>query len=288
MENLHLKEKTIEKISMSQDALDKFITMCMSYAPKLLLAILTLIVGFWISKRIANGALRIFRINHMEPSLSKWLSSFLSAFLKIIIIISVASMVGIETTSFIALLGAAGLAIGLALQGSLTNFTGGLLILFFKPFKVGDYISAQGEEGTVETIDIFYSYLKTSDNRSVILPNGPLAGGKIINVNCLDRRRVDIEVGISYSSDYKIAAEILTKLALSDQRVFSQPAPFIGVKTHGDNAINLVFRVWCRTPDYWDVFYFLNDNLKKTLEDANISIPFPQREVHVFNTKATN
>ncbi len=273
----------MDQLPLNQETLNKLTNMALSYAPRLILAFLTLIIGFWISKKIANGLLGVFKINQVDASLAKWLGSFLSATLKILVIISVASMIGVETTSFIALLGAAGLAVGLALQGSLANFAGGLLILFFKPFKVGDFIKAQGEEGFVETIDIFFTYVRTFDNQVIVLPNGPLAGEKIVNVTRLERRRVDLEIGISYKDDYNLAAEVLIKLALSHPKVFKDPEPFTGVKNYGDNSINILLRVWCPTEDYYDVFYFINNRIKVEFDKAKISIPFPQRDVHIYN-----
>lgn len=270
-------------LPINQETLDNLTTMALSYAPKLLLALITLVIGFWLSKRIANGLIGVLKLNEVDASLAKWLGSFLSVTLKILVIISVASMIGVETTSFIALLGAAGLAVGLALQGSLANFAGGLLILFFKPFKVGDFIKAQGEEGIVDAIDIFFTYVRTFDNQVIVLPNGPLAGDKIVNVNRLETRRVDLEIGISYNDDYNLASKILTELALSHPKVLKDPAPFTGVRTYGDNSINIVLRVWTTTEDYWDVFFYINNRIKVEFDKSKISIPFPQRDVHICN-----
>lgn len=273
MDQLHLNEQTLNNLK----------TMALAYAPKLILALVTLFVGFWLAKKIASAVIAVFHIKSADPSLAKWLGSFLSITLRILVIISVASMIGIETTSFIALLGAAGLAIGLALQGSLANFAGGLIILFFKPFAVGDFIKAQDSEGIVETIDIFFTYVRTFDNQMIILPNGPLANNKVVNVNRLPQRRVDLEIGISYNDDYNLASDILVKLALNHPKVLKDPAPFTGVKTYGDNSINVLLRVWCPAEDYWDVFYHINNSIKVEFDKAKISIPFPQRDVHIYN-----
>lgn len=271
---------------INQQSIDQMILMVWGYVPRLVLAILTLIIGFWLSKRIATSILAAFKLNKVDPSLAGWMSSFLSITLKAVVIISVASMIGIETTSFIAVLGAAGLAVGLALQGSLANFAGGLLILFFKPFVDGDYINAQGEEGIVERIDIFCTYLKTFDNKIIILPNGALAGNKIINLTALDERRVDISVGISYRDNFKKAESALISLGLSDSRVFKTPEPIVRILSYGESSIDLSLRVWCKTTDYWDVQHYLNSNLKDTLEHSGISIPYPQRDLHVYNHQA--
>ncbi len=273
----------MDNLSLNQETIDNLMTMAIGYAPKLLLALLTLIVGFWISRKIANAIQKVLSVKEIDPSLAKWLGSFLSVTLKILVIISVAAMVGIETTSFIALLGAAGLAIGLALQGSLANFAGGLLILFFKPFRVGSHIKAQGEEGIVEIIDIFFTYVRTFDNKMIVLPNGPLAGDKIVNVTKLEKRRVDIEIGISYEDDYNLAAKVLKDLALSNDKVFKTPEPFTGIKNYGDSSINIILRVWCKTEDYWEVYFHINNSLKEKFDNAKLSIPFPQRDVHIYN-----
>lgn len=273
MDQLHLNEQTLNNLK----------TLALAYAPKLILAFVTLFVGFWLAKKVANAVVALFHVKSADPSLAKWLGSFLSITLRILVIISVASMIGIETTSFIALLGAAGLAIGLALQGSLANFAGGLIILFFKPFAVGDFIKAQDSEGIVETIDIFFTYVRTFDNQMIILPNGPLANNKVVNVNRLPKRRVDLEIGISYNDDYNLASDILVKLALNHPKVLKDPAPFTGVKTYGDNSINVLLRVWCPAEDYWDVFYHINNSIKVEFDKAKISIPFPQRDVHIYN-----
>lgn len=276
-------EILLNNLKLNQDTLNQILIQAWSYAPKLILAILTLIVGFWISKRITNSVLRVLKLNAVDPSLAKWMTSFLLISLKAVIVISVASMIGIETTSFIAVLGAAGLAIGLALQGSLANIAGGLLVLFFKPFTIGDYISAQGEEGFVENIDVFYTYLKTFDHRIIILPNGTLAGNKMINHTKLQQRRVDINIGISYKDDFKKAEQVLLELAQSEPKVLKDPAPSTYVKNHSENSVDLVFRVWCNTPDYWDVYFYINNNLKSALDKGHISIPYPQRDVHIYN-----
>lgn len=271
---------------INPQSIDQMILMVWGYVPRLVLAIFTLIVGFWLSKKIAKSILAAFKLNKVDPSLAGWMSSFLSITLKAVVIISVASMIGIETTSFIAVLGAAGLAVGLALQGSLANFAGGLLILFFKPFVDGDYINAQGEEGIVEKIDIFCTYLKTFDNKIIILPNGSLAGNKIINLTALDERRVDIKVGISYKDNFKTAEATLITLGLSDPRVLKTPEPTVRITNYGESSIDLSLRVWCKTADYWDVQHYLNSSLKDILDKSNISIPYPQRDLHVYNHKA--
>ncbi|MBQ4832020.1 mechanosensitive ion channel [Pseudoalteromonas sp. MMG010] len=256
--------------------------MVVSYAPKILLAIITLLIGLWVISLVARALEYVLEKRDFNPSLRKWLGSMAVVLLKACLFISVISMIGVQTTSFIAILGAAGLAVGLALQGSLSNFAGGVLILMFKPFKVGDYIAAQGEEGVVEAIDVFCTFLITLDNRRIILPNGPLASEKINNVTHEPIRRVDLSVGISYNASVDEAQAALISMANKDERVLGDTPPFVGVVGYGDSSIDLTFRVWCKTSDYWDVFFDMNKAIKPALDEANIAIPFPQRDVHLI------
>lgn len=265
------------------DLISKASEMVLIYAPKLLLAIVTLIIGLWIIKLITRAIAYVLEARQFDPSLQKWLASILGVLLKACLFISVISMIGVQTTSFIAILGAAGLAVGLALQGSLSNFAGGVLILIFKPFKVGDYIQAQGQEGVVDAIDVFCTFLTTLDNQQVILPNGPLAGDKLVNLTHQPKRRVDLSVGISYGDNIDKAQQALIAMAKKDPRILSEHEPFVGVSEYGDNSINLVFWVWCKTDDYWDVFFDTNKKIKAALDGAGISIPFPQRDVHIVS-----
>ena len=261
---------------------EKATEMVLLYAPKLLLAIVTLLIGLWAIGLVGKALEFVLEKRDFDLSLRKWLTSILRVLLKACLMISVISMVGVQTTSFIAILGAAGLAVGLALQGSLSNFAGGVLILIFKPYKVGDYIQAQGEEGVVEAIDVFCTFLKTLDNQRVILPNGPLASEKLINVTNEPIRRVDLAVGISYMDSIDAAQDTLLAMGKADHRVLGDPAPFVGVTGYGDSSMDLTIRLWCKTEDYWDVFFDNNKAIKSTLDTAGISIPFPQRDVHVF------
>ncbi len=261
---------------------EKATEMVLLYAPKVVLAIITLLIGLWVIGLAAKALEFVLDKRDFDLSLRKWLTSILRVLLKACLFISVISMVGVQTTSFIAILGAAGLAVGLALQGSLSNFAGGVLILIFKPYKVGDYIQAQGEEGVVEAIDVFCTFLKTLDNQRVILPNGPLASEKLINVTNEPIRRVDLAVGISYTDSIDVAQDALLAMGKADYRVLGDPAPFIGVTGYGDSSIDLTVRLWCETEDYWDVFFDNNKAIKSTLDTAGISIPYPQRDVHVF------
>ncbi|MCG8535444.1 MAG: mechanosensitive ion channel [Pseudomonadales bacterium] len=261
---------------------EKATEMTMFYAPKLLLAVITLIIGLWLIGIATRGIEYVLEKRNLDVSLRKWLSSITNVALKACLLISVISMIGVQTTSFLAVLGAAGLAIGLALQGSLSNFAGGVLILIFKPYQVGDYIQANGEEGVVEAIDVFFTFLKTLDNKHVILPNGPLANGNLVNFTRDEIRRVDLSVGISYNDNVDTAIDALIAMIKEDERALTDPAPFVGVTGYGDSSVDLTVRIWCKTEHYWDVFFDNNKKIKPALDGANITIPFPQRDVHMF------
>ncbi|GBE30766.1 MAG TPA: mechanosensitive ion channel [Bacteroidetes bacterium] len=254
------------------------------YLPKVALALLTLIVGFWIIGAILKGMRKGLDARQMDPSLGRFLASVIGVLLKLTLLVMVASMVGIQTTSLVALVGAAGLAVGLALQGTLANFAGGVLILMFKPFKVGDWIDAQGYSGTVNEIQIFQTVLKTPDNKTIIIPNGSLSNGNITNYSSEPLRRVDFNFGIGYGDDISKAKEVLLKIANADKRVLQDPsAPFAGVKEHGDSAVVITLRVWVDAGDYWGLYYDFMETVKVTFDAEGISIPYPQQDVHMHN-----
>jgi len=218
----------------------------------------------------------------VEISLQKFLISMITVLLKVLLFISVASMVGIATTSFIAILGAATFAIGLALQGSMSNFAGGVLILLLKPFKVGDTIEAQGFVGKVHEIQIFNTIMKTFDNKMIYIPNGSLSNGNITNYSKEPIRRVDMTFGIGYGDDIKRAKEVLAGLIKEDARILKDPAPLIAVSSLGDSSVNFALKVWCDTAEYWNIYFDMQEKVKLTFDQENISIPFPQTDVHLF------
>lgn len=266
-----------------QSYADKFVELSINYVPKVLLALLTLFVGHFLIKAVMRSIKKICDKRKFEPTLQTFFLSFTKALLYILLVVSVASMVGIETTSFVAVLGAAGLAVGLALQGSLSNFAGGVLILVFKPFKIGDLIEAQGHLGIVHEIQIFNTILKTLDNKVIIIPNGILANGTITNVTHEDTRRVDMIFSIGYDEDIDKAKQILTDLITADERVLNEPAePFVKVTELGDSSVNFTVRAWCNTADYWNVYFAMIENVKKTFDREGITIPFPQQDVHLY------
>ncbi len=262
---------------------EKAIKMIMEYGPQLVLAIVVLLIGLSIIKSFTSLLKKTLDSRNVDPTLTPFLINLFSWGLKILLLVSVASMVGIATASFVAVLGAAGLAIGLALQGSLGNFAGGVLILVFRPFVKGDFIEANGIEGVVDSIDIFATIVKTVDNKKVVLPNGPLAGGTIKNYTGHDHRRVDLSIGISYNDDIRSACKVLREMCSSHDLVVNEPEPPTAyVWEYGDSSINLTVRAWTKTENYWPVFWALNEQIKYTLDENNFSIPFPQRDVHMI------
>lgn len=254
------------------------------YAPKFLLAIATLVLGLWVVGVVLKMIDKGLRARKVDGTLSPFLKSLVGWTLRLVLLISVASMVGVQTTSFVAVLGAAGLAVGLALQGSLANFAGGVLILIFRPYRVGDFIVAQGEMGVVQEIQIFCTILSNPQNRRVIVPNGALANGNITNFSVEETARVDTMVGISYDADMKKAKELLSAMVRDIPKVLAEPAPTIAVHELGDSSVNLIVRAHVKTPDYWEVYWEMIERTKETLDGAGIAIPFPQRDVHLFQS----
>ena len=263
------------------------VSMALEYAPKIFLALITLIVGLW----IVRGATAVFRraldARRVDATLTPFLTSLLGWTLKAALGISVVSILGIETTSFVAVLGAAGLAIGLALQGSLQNFAGGVLLLIFRPYRVGDLIEAQGELGVVQEIQIFTTVILSPQNRRVILPNGAVANGNIVNLSAESHVRVDCTVGVAYDADLKQAKAVLTEMVKATPKVLAEPEPVIAVSELGDSSVNLVVRPYADPEDYWDVFFAVTEGCKTCLDKAGIAIPFPQRDVHLFQHGAS-
>lgn len=260
---------------------DDAIALVMQYAPQLVLAIVVLIIGLWIINRLVNVVGKVMKKRGMDESLQPFIKSLLGIGLKAMLLISVASMIGIETTSFVAVIGAAGLAVGLALQGTLANFAGGVLILIFKPYKVGDLIEAQGHVGWVQEIQIFVTIITTPDTRTVIIPNGILSNGDITNNSKLGKMRVDMVMGISYDSNIKQARDVIMNVMNNHPKVMQDPAPFVGVVELGDSSVNLAVRPHCKPEDYWDVYFDVYEAGKEALDAASITIPFPQVDVHM-------
>jgi small conductance mechanosensitive channel len=275
----------MEKLTELVPSSGELYSLIMTYGGKLILALITLFVGLWLIGRLKRLLKKVFDIRAYEKTLQKFLLQLISVTLKILLLISVVSMVGVQMTSFIALLGAAGLAFGMALSGTLQNFAGGVMLLILKPFKVGDYIEAQNYAGTVQEIQIFHTILHTPDKKTIIIPNGPLSNGSAVNFSTSPLRRVDWTFGISYSDNIDKAKQLIMDLLQRDQRILQDPAPFTGVISLGDSSVNIVTRAWVNSADYWNVFFAINELVKKTFDAQGVSIPFPQRDVHIFQAK---
>ncbi|MCA1756070.1 MAG: mechanosensitive ion channel [Bacteroidales bacterium] len=262
---------------------EKLTDLATTYGIKLILAIVVLVVGLMIVKWITRGAVRMMARANVSESLVPFLKSMISVILKILVFISVLGMVGIEMTSFIAILAAAGLAVGLALQGTFQNFAGGIIILLFKPYKVGDFIETQGYLGSVKEIQIFTTVLLTPDNKTIIIPNSPIATDSLTNFSAQEKRRVDLSFGIGYGDDIEKARAIIRSLIDADERIDKEPEPFVRVSELGDSSVNFAVRVWANTGDYWDIYFDLTENVKKSFDREGVSIPFPQTDVHLYN-----
>ncbi len=248
---------------------------------KLVVAIVVLLLGRWVIKLIKKGLTRIMERRKADPSLSSFLMSLVSVLLTFLLIIAIVGILGVNTSSLVALLASAGLAIGMALSGTLQNFAGGVMIMLFKPFKVGDFISAQGYEGVVNEIQIFNTHVLTPDNKEVILPNGSLSTGAMTNFSKQGTRRVDWSFSIAYGDDYDKAKSLLLRLCDEDGRIQKTPAPFVELGKLNDSSVDITVRVWVDAADYWAVFFSMNEKVYKAFAAEGLSIPFPQMDVHM-------
>jgi small conductance mechanosensitive channel len=260
-----------------QKWIDHGYDLIIQFGPKVIAAILIWVVGSWIIKILLKSTRKAMEKRDLEVSLKKFLLNLVNWILKIVLIIVLLGTLGIETTSFAAILAAAGLAIGLALQGSLGNFAGGVLIMIFKPFKIGDLIEAQGEVGVVKEIEIFTTKLTGLSNREIIIPNGSLSNGNIINFSTEGTRRVDLVFGVGYDSDIKKTKDVLMSVLTSHPKVLKDPAPSVNVLALADSSINFAVRPWCVTADYWAVYFEVTEQTKEALDAAGIEIPFPHQ-----------
>lgn len=258
-----------------------YMPMIIEYGQKLIVGLLILIIGLWIAGAISRATKKLMASRGFDAALQSFLGSMISIVLKILVVITALGTLGIEMTSFVAILGAASLAIGMALSGTLQNFAGGVMILIFKPFKVGNYIEAQGYAGSVAEIQIFNTILKTPDNKTIIIPNGGLSTGSMINYSTEARRRVDWTVGIGYGDDSDKAKQVLLQMLNDDVRILKDPAPFVAVSALADSSVNFTVRAWVEAPNYWGVFFDLNERVYKEFEKHGLNIPFPQMDVHV-------
>jgi len=261
--------------------IDSVTDLALLYGPKLIGAIVVWIIGSWIIKVLLSALNKIMAKSNVDNSLRPFLNSLTGMVLKVMLGITVLGMLGIEMTSFVAILAAAGLAVGMALSGTLQNFAGGVMILLFKPFKVGDFIDAQGHAGSVKEIQIFNTILKTGDNKTIILPNGGLSTGSMTNYSTEAKRRVDWTIGIAYGDDIDKARAVIKSMCDADARILKDPEVVIVVSALADSSVNFTVRAWVEASDYWPVFFAMNENVYKTFAIEGLSIPFPQMDVHL-------
>lgn len=265
----------------TQKWIDEGYNLIIEFGPKVIAAILIWIIGSWTIKMVIKGIRKAMTKANYDESLKKFLLNLITWVFKIVLILVVLGTVGVETTSFAAVLAAAGLAIGLALQGSLGNFAGGVLLMIFKPIKIGDLIEAQGEIGVVKEIEIFTTKLTGLSNKEIIIPNGALSNGNIVNYTAEGTRRVDLVIGVGYDSDIKTTKEVFSKVLASHPLILKDPAPTIALSELADSSLNFVVRPWCKAEDYWTVYFEVTENIKEALDAAGIEIPYPhQVEIH--------
>jgi len=252
------------------------------YGIRVIAALAIFIIGRWVAKGLRNLLRRIMKRNQVDKTLISFVCSLVYVLLLAFVIIAAINKLGIQTTSFIAIIGAAGLAIGLALQGSLANFAAGVLMIIFRPFKVGDLIEGGGTAGTVEEIQIFATQLKSADNKTIIVPNSKILGGNIVNYSTKETRRVDMTFGIGYDDDIDKSRSVIQGIISKDERVLKDPAPLVVVSELADSSVNFTVRVWTKSGDYWGVFFDTTEAVKKQFDAEEISIPFPQQDVHHY------
>jgi small conductance mechanosensitive channel len=278
----------METIDISATEVNKYVDMAtelaIKFGGKFIAGIAVLIIGLWLVGMINRQVKRVMQARDLNPSLRPFLSGMIKTLLQVLVVVSALGVLGIEMTSFIAILGSIGFALGMALSGTLSNFAGGVLILIFKPYEVGDFIEAQGYSGTVKAIQIFNTFLTTPDNKVIIIPNGGLSTGSLINYSKQENRRVDWTFGIAYGDDYNKAEEVLKKYIAEEKRILPDPAPFIGLHALADSSVNVVCRVWVKKEDYWDVFFDMNKKVYQGFPQEGLNFPFPQMDVHVQNS----
>lgn len=275
----------MDPIKAFLSTVEGYIPMVMNFLVDVLVALVLLFVGKFIIKKLLKICDKFFTKANVEISIKRFLDSLIRVMLYIVLIIIICNQVGIDTASFIAVLGTLGLTVGLALQGSLSNFAGGVLIIMLKPFRVGDYIidNGSGKEGVVDRIDLFYTKLITDDNKAIVIPNGALSNAAITNVTQYDKRRVDLAFGIGYADDIEKAKAILLDVASNDEEVLKDPAAVAIVTALDASQVSITVRAWCKTEDYWGVYFRVLEKGKKALDDNGIEIPFNQMQVHVKN-----
>jgi small conductance mechanosensitive channel len=256
------------------------------YGLRIIAAIAIFVIGRWVAKGLRSTLKRVMTKNKVDQTLVSFVCSIIYTVLIVFVVIAALNQLGIQTTSLVAIMGAAGLAVGLALQGSLSNFAAGVLMIVFRPFKAGDYIEGGGVSGTVEEVQIFTTYLTTPDNKEIIVPNSKIMGDNIINYSAKETRRIELVVGVGYGDNLDQARAIIKRILEADTRILKNPEPMIVISELGDSSVNFSIRPWVKTADYWGTYFDLLETIKKSFDREGISIPFPQRDVHMYQESA--
>lgn len=262
---------------------EKIKALAIEHGPAAIGALVTLVIGLWVIGKVTKGIRKAIGKTNVDDMLASFLGGIVGMMLKVVLFIAVLGMVGVETTSFAAILAAAGFAVGMALSGTLGNFAAGVMILLFRPFKNGDFIEAAGEAGVVEEISVFMTKMRTGDNKQILIPNSAVTGGNITNYSTKPTRRVDLVIGISYDDDIKKAHEVLNRVLDQNEKVLKDPAWTIAVSELGDNSVNFVVRPWVNSGDYWPTRFELIETIKLTFDQEGLNFPYPQRDVHLHN-----
>lgn len=255
--------------------------LAVSHLPGLIYSLAILVLGFLAARILKGGLRRVLLRSRLDVTLASFLSNIAYILVLLVVVIASLDKLGVDTTSLAAVIAAAGLAIGLALQGSLSNFAAGVMIIGFRPFRAGDYVEAGGTDGVVEEVSVFFTRMRTGDNKQIVVPNSEITSGSITNYSAKETRRIDLVVGIGYDDDIRRAKELLQRIVNEEDRVLAEPAPQIAVSELGDSSVILVVRPWVKTEDYWPVRFDLTERIKLELDAAGIAIPYPQRDVHL-------
>lgn len=278
-----LNNRFHELLQMSwSDLSHTLMTDLMKFSGKLVAAIIVYLIGRWLIRWLDRMLNKIFERRKLDSSLNKFIRNMLRIVAWIFLLLIIVGILGIKTTSFLAIIASAGFAIGMALSGTLQNFAGGVMILLFKPYKVGDFIEAQGYSGTVKEIQIFNTILNTSDNKTIIIPNGGLSTGSLNNYSKEGRRRVEWKIGIAYGDDFDTARQVILQLLSTDQRIFDDPAPFVALSNLGDSAVEVTVRVWTASENFWGVYFDFNEKVYKQFDKYGLHFPYPQVDVHMI------
>ena len=281
--------KDINLSAISWDDIVDFLThQALDFGQKLLICIVIYIVGKKLIHLLNKALGKLMNTRKLDVSVISFLTSLINILLTVVLLITIVNILGINNSSFLALFASFGIAMGMALSGTMQNFAGGVMILLFRPYKIGDYIQAQGQEGTVKSIQIFSTILTTVDNRTIYVPNGGLSNNIIVNFNNQDTRRIEWTIGIEYGTDYDKAKSVIQNILASDKRILNEPSPLIVLKALSESTVDILIRVWVSRPDYWDVFYNINEQIYKVFADNGINIPYPQMTVHLSNIPAAN